>query len=160
MSMHRARVQTIQLGTHQECVRNSPRVSGVYQDGVREFTERRPRLAERLSGVAERLAGSWEGLEVDVVQAEIRNVEGTTSLKIPIGAWMAVGLGMAGQGATLVLYTSWFNCSSWIRAKAIVAIRAYGCHAFTSPQISSFRPSIMLENLNRYLNKLGLWNGA
>ncbi|RWW48663.1 hypothetical protein BHE74_00045242 [Ensete ventricosum] len=61
MSMHRARVQTIQLGTHQECVRNSPRVSGVYQDGVREFTERRPRLAERLSGVAERLAGSWEG---------------------------------------------------------------------------------------------------
>ncbi|RRT32055.1 hypothetical protein B296_00049075 [Ensete ventricosum] len=35
--------------------------------------------------------------------------------------WMVVegvvGLGMAGRGATLVLCTSWFNCSSWIRTK-------------------------------------------
>ncbi|RWW79422.1 hypothetical protein BHE74_00012289, partial [Ensete ventricosum] len=44
-------------------------------------------------------------------------------------AWMAVGLSMAGRGATLVLRTSWFNCSSWIRAKEIVAIRVYGCRA-------------------------------
>ncbi|RRT31444.1 hypothetical protein B296_00054399, partial [Ensete ventricosum] len=60
-------------------------------------------------------------------------------------AWMAVegavGLGMAGQGATLILHTSWFNCSSWIRVKKITAIRVYGCLAFTS-RISSFRPSI------------------
>ncbi|RRT85247.1 hypothetical protein B296_00003358, partial [Ensete ventricosum] len=45
-------------------------------------------------------------------------------------AWMAVegvvGLSMAGQGATLVFHTSWFNCSSWIRAKKIAAIRVYG----------------------------------
>ncbi|RWW24230.1 hypothetical protein GW17_00011493 [Ensete ventricosum] len=60
-------------------------------------------------------------------------------------AWMAVegavGLDIAGRGATLVLRTSWFNCSSWIRAKQITAIRVYGCRAFTS-QISGFRPSI------------------
>ncbi|RWV83974.1 hypothetical protein GW17_00054356 [Ensete ventricosum] len=46
------------------------------------------------------------------------------------GAWMAVegavGLGMAGRGATLVLRTSWFNCSSWIRVKEIAAIGVYG----------------------------------
>ncbi|RWV84477.1 hypothetical protein GW17_00053805 [Ensete ventricosum] len=49
---------------------------------------------------------------------------------------------MVGWGVTLVLRTSWFNCSSWIRAKKIVALRVYSCHAFTSPQISGFRPSI------------------
>ncbi|RWV94898.1 hypothetical protein GW17_00042525 [Ensete ventricosum] len=62
------------------------------------------------------------------------------------GAWMAiegaVGLGMAGRGATLVLHTSWFNCSSWIRAKEITTVRVYGCRAFTSPRIFDFRPSI------------------
>ncbi|RRT76654.1 hypothetical protein B296_00004631 [Ensete ventricosum] len=54
----------------------------------------------------------------------------------------AVGLGMAGRGAILVLHTSLFNCSSWIRAKEIAAIRVYGCRDFTSPRISNFRPSI------------------
>ncbi|RWW49501.1 hypothetical protein BHE74_00044319 [Ensete ventricosum] len=62
------------------------------------------------------------------------------------GARMAVegaeGFGMASQGATLVLPTLWFNRSSWILAKEITTIRVYGCHAFTSPRISSFRPSI------------------
>ncbi|RWV99392.1 hypothetical protein GW17_00037702 [Ensete ventricosum] len=38
----------------------------------------------------------------------------------------AVGLGMAGRGVTLVLRASWFNCSSWIRAKEIATIRVYG----------------------------------
>ncbi|RRT62937.1 hypothetical protein B296_00002483 [Ensete ventricosum] len=52
----------------------------------------------------------------------------------------AVGLGMAGQGATLVLRASWFNRSSWICAKEIIAIRVYDCRAFTSPRISGFRP--------------------
>ncbi|RRT62093.1 hypothetical protein B296_00027925 [Ensete ventricosum] len=58
------------------------------------------------------------------------------------GSRGAVGLGMAGRGATLILRTSWFNCSSWIRAKEIVAIRVYSCRAFTSPRIFSFSPSI------------------
>ncbi|RRT46950.1 hypothetical protein B296_00024283 [Ensete ventricosum] len=62
-SMHQAGVRTMRLGTRPECVRSSPRVSGVCQDGTREFTGRRPRLTERLSGVAERLARSWEGIE-------------------------------------------------------------------------------------------------
>ncbi|RZR96126.1 hypothetical protein BHM03_00025094, partial [Ensete ventricosum] len=43
------------------------------------------------------------------------------------GAWMVVegvvGLDMAGRGATLVLRISWFNCSSWIRANGIAAIK-------------------------------------
>ncbi|RRT71695.1 hypothetical protein B296_00004809 [Ensete ventricosum] len=58
---------------------------------------------------------------------------------------------MADWGATLVLHTSWFNCSSWIRAKEIAARRVYGCRAFTSPRISGFRPSIksFLESLPR-----------
>ncbi|RRT75626.1 hypothetical protein B296_00006349 [Ensete ventricosum] len=48
----------MRLGTRQECIGSSPRVSGACQDGAREFTRRRPRLAERLSGVAEKLAES------------------------------------------------------------------------------------------------------
>ncbi|RWW51076.1 hypothetical protein BHE74_00042612 [Ensete ventricosum] len=34
----------------------------------------------------------------------------------------AVGLSIAGWGVTLVLRASWFNRSSWIRAKEIAAI--------------------------------------
>ncbi|RWW20065.1 hypothetical protein GW17_00015843 [Ensete ventricosum] len=46
------------LGTYQECVGSSPRVSGVCQDGAKEFAKRRPRLTGRLSGVAEKLVES------------------------------------------------------------------------------------------------------
>ncbi|RWV77382.1 hypothetical protein BHE74_00034992 [Ensete ventricosum] len=49
----------MQLGTHLECIESSPRVSGVYQDGAREFAGRRLRLIGILSGVAERLVGSF-----------------------------------------------------------------------------------------------------
>ncbi|RWW70231.1 hypothetical protein BHE74_00022094 [Ensete ventricosum] len=59
----------------------------------------------------------------------------------------AVGLSMAGWGATLVLRTSWFNRSSRIHAKKIAAIRVYGCRAFTSPWISGFRPSIKVSSI-------------
>ncbi|RZR90884.1 hypothetical protein BHM03_00018897 [Ensete ventricosum] len=48
----------MRLGTRLEYIGSSPRVSGVYQDGAREFAGRRPRLVERLSGVAKKLAGS------------------------------------------------------------------------------------------------------
>ncbi|RZR76185.1 hypothetical protein BHM03_00000813 [Ensete ventricosum] len=54
----------------------------------------------------------------------------------------AIGLGMAGWVVTLVLHASWFNCSSWIRAKKIATIRMYSCRALTSPWISGFRPSM------------------
>ncbi|RWW10908.1 hypothetical protein BHE74_00046159 [Ensete ventricosum] len=40
----------MQLGTRLECVGSLPRVSGACQDSAREFAERRPRLARRLSG--------------------------------------------------------------------------------------------------------------
>ncbi|RZS02213.1 hypothetical protein BHM03_00032221 [Ensete ventricosum] len=53
---------------------------------------------------------------------------------------------MASRGATLVLRTSWFNCSSWIRAKEITAIRVYSCRTFTS-RISGFRPSIKVSGM-------------
>ncbi|RRT33623.1 hypothetical protein B296_00039338 [Ensete ventricosum] len=52
---------------------------------------------------------------------------------------------MAGQGATFVLRTSWFNCSSWLRAKEIATIRVYGCCTFSSPRISGFRPLIKVS---------------
>ncbi|RWW45451.1 hypothetical protein BHE74_00048702, partial [Ensete ventricosum] len=57
--MHWAEVQTVRLGTRQECVKSLLRVSGACLDRAREFARRRLRLAGRLSGVAERLAGSW-----------------------------------------------------------------------------------------------------
>ncbi|RWV77082.1 hypothetical protein GW17_00062143 [Ensete ventricosum] len=54
----------MQLGTRKECVRSSPKVSGVCQDGARVFARRRPRPVRRLSGVAEKLTGNldvcWE----------------------------------------------------------------------------------------------------
>ncbi|RZS09657.1 hypothetical protein BHM03_00040764 [Ensete ventricosum] len=53
----------MRLGTHLECIGSSSRVSGVCQDGAREFTERRPGLTERLSGKAEKLVRSWEGIK-------------------------------------------------------------------------------------------------
>ncbi|RWV89826.1 hypothetical protein GW17_00048009 [Ensete ventricosum] len=49
-----------------ECVKSSPRVSGVCQDDTREFVRRRPRLIGRLSGVAEKLAESYDSLVMDV----------------------------------------------------------------------------------------------
>ncbi|RRT51138.1 hypothetical protein B296_00011375 [Ensete ventricosum] len=45
------------VGTRHECVGSSLRVSGVCQDGAREFARRRLRLVGRLSRVAEKLAG-------------------------------------------------------------------------------------------------------
>ncbi|RWW02380.1 hypothetical protein BHE74_00045186 [Ensete ventricosum] len=52
----------MQLETRLECIGSLLRVSRACQDGTREFTERRLRLARRLSGVAEKLAGSWKAL--------------------------------------------------------------------------------------------------
>ncbi|RWV79995.1 hypothetical protein GW17_00058790 [Ensete ventricosum] len=51
-------IELMRLGTRQECVRSSPRVSRACQDGAREFAKRRPRLVGRLLGVAEKLARS------------------------------------------------------------------------------------------------------
>ncbi|RWW43774.1 hypothetical protein BHE74_00050525 [Ensete ventricosum] len=61
----------MRLGTRLECVRSSPRVLGVCQDGARKFTRRRPRYTKRLSGEAEKHTGSWEGLEVRTMQWEL-----------------------------------------------------------------------------------------
>ncbi|RZS06421.1 hypothetical protein BHM03_00037067 [Ensete ventricosum] len=58
-SRHRAGVRTMLLGTRLECIGSSLRVSGVCQDGAREFVG-------RLTGVAKMLAGSWEGLTTTV----------------------------------------------------------------------------------------------
>ncbi|RRT50810.1 hypothetical protein B296_00037124 [Ensete ventricosum] len=56
--MHRVGVRTMRLGTRQECIESSPRISGACQVDARKFVRRRPRLAGRLSGVAEKLVGS------------------------------------------------------------------------------------------------------
>ncbi|RWV99846.1 hypothetical protein GW17_00037230 [Ensete ventricosum] len=48
----------MRLGTPQECVESSSRVSGACQDGAREFARTRLRLTGRLSGIAEKLTGS------------------------------------------------------------------------------------------------------
>ncbi|RZS24078.1 hypothetical protein BHM03_00057109 [Ensete ventricosum] len=51
---------TMRLETRLECVKSSPRVLGVYQNGAKEFVERRLRLVGRLSRVVERLVESLE----------------------------------------------------------------------------------------------------
>ncbi|RZS28555.1 hypothetical protein BHM03_00062162 [Ensete ventricosum] len=53
----------MRLGTRLEYVGSSLRVSGACHDCTREFTGRRPRLIERLSGVAKRLVGSLTAIE-------------------------------------------------------------------------------------------------
>ncbi|RWV88342.1 hypothetical protein GW17_00049581 [Ensete ventricosum] len=53
----------MRLGTRQEYIGSSPRVSRVCQDGAREFNRRRPRLVGRLSGVAEKLVGRLDDVE-------------------------------------------------------------------------------------------------
>ncbi|RRT47986.1 hypothetical protein B296_00031691 [Ensete ventricosum] len=67
------------LGTHMKCVGSSLTVSGVCQDGAREFAEKRLRLTERLSGEAEKLTGSLEGSN-DTVGARWEFAEGIGKL--------------------------------------------------------------------------------
>ena len=66
------------------------------------------------------------------------------------GPWSTVGGGegfnITGWGVTLVLRASWFNCSSWCRAKEMADISVSGCRALTSPRISGFKPSIKVHN--------------
>ncbi|RRT68858.1 hypothetical protein B296_00025049 [Ensete ventricosum] len=50
----------MRLETLQECIGSSLRVSGVCQDGAREFARRRPKLIGRLLGVAEKLARRFD----------------------------------------------------------------------------------------------------
>ncbi|RWW77923.1 hypothetical protein BHE74_00013876 [Ensete ventricosum] len=52
--MHRVNAIGNLLGVRRELAK----VSGVCQDGTREFARRRLRITERLSGVAEKLAGN------------------------------------------------------------------------------------------------------
>ncbi|RRT48747.1 hypothetical protein B296_00009697 [Ensete ventricosum] len=48
----------MRLGTRLQCIRSSPRVLGVYQNGAKELVKKRLRLIGRLSGVVERLVES------------------------------------------------------------------------------------------------------
>ncbi|RWW10909.1 hypothetical protein GW17_00025518 [Ensete ventricosum] len=117
----------MQLGTRQECVRSSPRVSGGCQDSAREFTKRRQTHRKIIKGSRKAYREFTEG-----IGKLARNMPGdhrrTTVRLIAVESEEgAVGLGMAGREATLVLRTSWFNCSSWIYAKEIAATRVYGC---------------------------------
>ncbi|RZS15343.1 hypothetical protein BHM03_00047179 [Ensete ventricosum] len=48
-------IGSMRLGTRQECIGSSSRVSGVCQDSAREFARRRPRLTGRLSRVVEKI---------------------------------------------------------------------------------------------------------
>ncbi|RWW72768.1 hypothetical protein BHE74_00019414 [Ensete ventricosum] len=63
---------------------------------------------------------------------------------------------MASRGVTLVLHASWFNRSSWICAKEIVAIRVSGRRAFTSHRISSFR-SLMKVPKSCFSDQSSVW---
>ncbi|RRT66158.1 hypothetical protein B296_00021400 [Ensete ventricosum] len=86
----------MRLGTCLECVESSLGVSGPYQNGIREFTRRRSRLAGRLSGVAEMLIGSRTQL-VDL---------GSGQRKLLIDV-LVFGRSKADQQSTLELSTRW-----------------------------------------------------
>ncbi|RWV77245.1 hypothetical protein GW17_00061953, partial [Ensete ventricosum] len=87
---------------------------GTLPDGAREFAERRPRLIERLSGVAEKLTGksglsSSQAQLVDLrigqyeVQVRIGKVKGITFLKILAVIPLVSGSAqVSGQQATVV----------------------------------------------------------
>ena len=76
------------------------------------------------------------------------------------GTWSTVGgvegFNITSWGATLVLQDSWFNCSSWCRAKEMAAISVYGCRALTSPRISGFKPSMKVLN-SYFLDQSRVW---
>ncbi|RWW11568.1 hypothetical protein GW17_00024816 [Ensete ventricosum] len=55
-SMHRVDAIGNSPGVRQKLTR----VSGVCQDDARVFAKRRPKLIERLSGIAEKLTESWD----------------------------------------------------------------------------------------------------
>ncbi|RWW81281.1 hypothetical protein BHE74_00010358 [Ensete ventricosum] len=48
------------IGNSPEVRQKLTRVSGVCQDDARVFAKRRPKLTERLSGIAEKLTESWD----------------------------------------------------------------------------------------------------
>ncbi|RWV81582.1 hypothetical protein GW17_00056979 [Ensete ventricosum] len=107
------------LGTRLECVGSLPRVSGACQDGAREFAERRPRLAERLSGVTENLTESWEGLD-DAMRAHrefdegigkiARNTLGDRKRKtVILAVGNAIGYQIAGVRSLIK-----FGCHVWL----------------------------------------------
>ncbi|RWW37723.1 hypothetical protein BHE74_00057123 [Ensete ventricosum] len=68
----------MQLGTHQECVGSSLRVSGVCQDGAREFAGRRPRLTGRLSGVSGQGLDNAEGARWEFARRFVEGIEKLT----------------------------------------------------------------------------------
>ncbi|RZR75570.1 hypothetical protein BHM03_00062485 [Ensete ventricosum] len=68
-----------------------------------------------------RSKGAGSFLSQGSLLAAIKENDSKRSLLVTLEG--AVGLGMASWGVTLVLRTSWFNCSSWIRAKEIAFIR-------------------------------------
>ncbi|RRT54440.1 hypothetical protein B296_00035909 [Ensete ventricosum] len=129
----------MRLGTRQECVGSSPRVSGACQDGAREFARRRPRLTGRLSGVAEKLVGSWEGLEVDVFGIEklARNMSGDRWRKtVRLTAVESEGDSSKGSGSSLG------TCREIIDGKTVrlVAIDSGGCRiAVVNRRLPGFR---------------------
>ncbi|RWW49330.1 hypothetical protein BHE74_00044528 [Ensete ventricosum] len=64
----------MRMGTHLECVGSLPRVLGAYQDGAREFIERRSRLIERLSGITKKLARSIEKIARNMLGERRRKI--------------------------------------------------------------------------------------
>ncbi|RRT49264.1 hypothetical protein B296_00037298 [Ensete ventricosum] len=66
----------MRLGTHLECVGSLSRVLGAYQDGAREFIEKRLRLARRLSRLAKRLTRVGKVLKWICIEKIPRNTSG------------------------------------------------------------------------------------
>ncbi|RRT58420.1 hypothetical protein B296_00002160 [Ensete ventricosum] len=87
------------LGTRQECVGSSPRVSGVCQDSAREFAKRRPsddaigsrrKFAKRFAEGIRKLAGKAKGDYRKEDRRTCRKITGVCGSKPPVSSgWTA-----------------------------------------------------------------------
>ncbi|RWW48580.1 hypothetical protein BHE74_00045328 [Ensete ventricosum] len=92
----------MRLGTRQEYVGSSPRVSRVCQDGAREFARRRSRLARRLSGVAEKPVRRFFSDPLLDVQVLVGNRWGGSEHLWQQGIATVEAMVVKGKGAVLV----------------------------------------------------------
>ncbi|RWW45764.1 hypothetical protein BHE74_00048365 [Ensete ventricosum] len=85
-------IESMQLGTHQECAGNSSRVSGACRDRAKEFARRRLRLAGRLSGVAEKLTGRDSPKGSGSLLGTHREITGEKTIRLAASMPEVIGL--------------------------------------------------------------------
>ncbi|RZR98645.1 hypothetical protein BHM03_00028031 [Ensete ventricosum] len=132
----------MQLGTRLECVESSSRVSGAYQDGAREFTGRRSRLAGRLSGVLKSLLGVGKVLKWICFRAAVDDCTACTLFSDPYALTRLQSSQWRGGGARLDGGSPWI----WLGRSAAGALElgsiADSCKKVGSGGVPNMTPPI------------------